>query len=171
MKTATKLKDLTDWNGIASVYAVTPPMDGEDGAKHSHVVVSGVNAMFSGSETYIFPCSETGEVECYMELPGSLRGTLAHADALRGAGYEIIDDAAPAGPVPTSQPSVAEMVNRFLGWPLPKTFGPDCGISFDGRKDDEWNKNKSWPVGTNLLTADEAKAMFEHCLSVAKATP
>lgn len=61
-------------------------------------------------------------------------------------------------------PDVSEMVNRFLGWPLPKTFGPDCGISFDGRKDDEWNKNKTWPVGTNLLTADEAKAMFEHCI-------
>lgn len=59
--------------------------------------------------------------------------------------------------------TISAMVNRFLGWPLPKTFGPDCGISFDGRKDDEFNKNKTWPVGTNLFTADEAKAMFEHC--------
>jgi hypothetical protein len=55
-------------------------------------------------------------------------------------------------------------VNRFLGWPLPKTFAPDCGISFDGRKDDEWNKNKTWPTGTNLFTAIEAKAMLEHAL-------
>lgn len=55
------------------------------------------------------------------------------------------------------------MVDRFLCWPLPRTFGPDCGISFDGRQDDEWNKNKTWPVGTNLFTADEARAMFEHC--------
>jgi hypothetical protein len=61
-------------------------------------------------------------------------------------------------------PDIKEMVNRFLGWRLPQDFHPDCGISFDGRKDDEWNKNKTWPIGTNLLTADQARAMFEHCL-------
>jgi hypothetical protein len=65
----------------------------------------------------------------------------------------------------SKQPSIADMVNRFLGWKLPKDFCPDCGISFDGRKDDEWNKGKTWPIGTNLLTADQAKAMFEHCLA------
>lgn len=54
------------------------------------------------------------------------------------------------------------LVNRFLTWKLPQTFAPDCGISFDGRKDDEWNKNKTWPVGTNLFTAIEAKQMLEH---------
>ena len=58
----------------------------------------------------------------------------------------------------------AAMVNRFLAWALPKDFGPDCGISFDGRKDDEWNKNKTWPIGTNLFTADQALAMFRHCV-------
>ena len=61
-------------------------------------------------------------------------------------------------------PDVKAAVDRFLGWPLPKTFSPDCGISFDCRKDDEWNKNKTWPVGTNLLNAEEARAMFEHAL-------
>lgn len=61
---------------------------------------------------------------------------------------------------------VSCLVQRFLGWPLPKTFSPDCGISFDGRKDDEFNKGKTWPVGTNLLTAVEARAMFEHALGV-----
>jgi hypothetical protein len=50
-------------------------------------------------------------------------------------------------------PQIDKMVDRFLSWPLPKDFAPDCGISFDGRKDDEPNKNKTWPVGTNLLTA------------------
>lgn len=61
-------------------------------------------------------------------------------------------------------PEVKVMVDRFLGWPIPTSFSPDCGISFDGRKDDEWNKNKTWPVGTNLLNAEEARAMFEHVL-------
>ena len=58
----------------------------------------------------------------------------------------------------------SKMVDRFLGWQLPKDFAPDCGISFDGRKDDEWNKNKTWPIGTNLFTADQALAMFRHCV-------
>lgn len=73
-----------------------------------------------------------------------------------------------------SRPGIDGMVDRFLGWPLPKTFRPDCGISFDGRKDDEWNKNKTWPVGTNLFNAEEARAMFEYVLagsSAALATP
>lgn len=55
---------------------------------------------------------------------------------------------------------INKMVDRFLCWELPKNFTPDCGISFDGRKDDEWNKNKTWPVGTNLFTAEQAKQMF-----------
>lgn len=59
------------------------------------------------------------------------------------------------------------MVSRFLCWPLPRDFYPDCGISFDGRKDDEWNKNKTWPTGTNLLTAIQARQMLEHVLGVA----
>jgi hypothetical protein len=63
-----------------------------------------------------------------------------------------------------------DMVMRFLGWPLPKDFCPDCGISFDGRKDDQWNKNKTWPIGTNLLTADQARAMLEHVLATQAAS-
>jgi len=67
---------------------------------------------------------------------------------------------APAEPLVTD-----EMVSRFLAWRLPNDFGPDCGVSFDGRRDDEWNKNKTWPIGTNLLTAEQAKAMLEHVLA------
>lgn len=55
-----------------------------------------------------------------------------------------------------------EMLTRFLGWPLPKDFAPDCGVSFDGRKDDDFNKNKTWPTGTNLLNAAQARAMLEY---------
>jgi hypothetical protein len=66
---------------------------------------------------------------------------------------------------PDSRSALDMMVDRFLCWPLPRDFGPDCGISFDGRKDDEWNKNKTWPVGTNLFTAEQARAMLQHVLS------
>jgi hypothetical protein len=60
---------------------------------------------------------------------------------------------------------IEKLVNRFLGWPLPKTFAPDCGISFT-----KLNHPTSWPIGTNLLTAEEARQMFEHVLDVGAAT-
>lgn len=53
---------------------------------------------------------------------------------------------------------VSKLVDRFLGWPLPEDFGPDCYVSFDREK----ARQGSWPVGTNLFTADQARAMFEY---------
>ena len=63
--------------------------------------------------------------------------------------------------------TVDKMVNRFLGWKLPKDFGPDAGISFKPTKSYEGDEfgNSWWPVGTNLLTADQARGMFEYCLT------
>ncbi len=52
------------------------------------------------------------------------------------------------------------MVDRFLSWRLPNDFAPDCGITFK-----PVNHPNSWPVGTNLFTADQATAMLEHVLS------
>ncbi len=66
---------------------------------------------------------------------------------------------------------VQRMVGRFLSWPLPKGFAPDCGITFDGAgMDPEAYKDgagyrRSWPIGTNLFTADQAREMFEHVLA------
>jgi hypothetical protein len=56
--------------------------------------------------------------------------------------------------------NVQTMVNLFLSWQLPKTFSPDCGISFK-----PLGPPNGWPIGTNLLTYDEAKSMFEHCIA------
>ena len=91
-------------------------------------------------------------------------------------GYDSWQDAATAERIrrvkaEAAQPAQAvtdDMVNRFLGWQLPKDFHPDGGISFDGRKDDEWNKDKTWPIGTNLLTAYQARAMLEHVIGAAQ---
>lgn len=52
-------------------------------------------------------------------------------------------------------------VDRFLCWKLPADFAPDAGISFDKQHKYE---SYRWPIGTNLLTGPQAKAMFEHCL-------
>jgi hypothetical protein len=60
-------------------------------------------------------------------------------------------------------PDVDAMVNRFLGWRLPDDFAPDFGISFDRDVPGCWPG--SWPTGTNLLNADQAKAMLEYVLA------
>jgi hypothetical protein len=61
----------------------------------------------------------------------------------------------------TREEEVRDMVNRFLGWPLPKTFRPDNGISFAPSPHPH-----GWPIGTNLFTASEARQMVEHLLGV-----
>lgn len=71
-----------------------------------------------------------------------------------------------ANPPKEPEPHVMqEMIDRFLSWPLPKDFTPDCGINFDGRGRDARGYEKQWPVGTNLLTAEQARAMLEHVLA------
>jgi len=56
------------------------------------------------------------------------------------------------------------LVDRFLSWRLPHDFAPDCGITFDGCKPDALGYAPSWPVGTNLLTADQARAMIKYII-------
>ena len=51
---------------------------------------------------------------------------------------------------------ISKMVDRFLCWKLPEDFAPDCGISFDS------HNGQCVPVGTNLLTATQARQMLEH---------
>lgn len=67
-----------------------------------------------------------------------------------------------------SKTQIEKMVDRFLGWKLPDDFAPDCGISFKRESDydhREFGRHKYEPVGTNLLTADQAKAMIRHMLA------
>jgi len=56
------------------------------------------------------------------------------------------------------------MVDRFLSWELPKDFAPDGSISFQHGADARGNM-PSWPVGTNLFTAEQAKQMILHMLN------
>ena len=64
-----------------------------------------------------------------------------------------------AQPSQQPAPDLSEMVNRFLGWKLPQNFNPDNGVSFDPPANPTF-----WPTGTNLLTSEQAKSMFEYCL-------
>lgn len=59
------------------------------------------------------------------------------------------------------QGAIDQAVNRFLGWKLPQDFSPDNGVRFSP-------PSFGWPTGTNLLNAQQAKAMFMHCLGITK---
>lgn len=100
------------------------------------------------------------------------------AAAIRALAEPPKDDApaALAPQQPAAQPVAFDLnaaVDRFLGWPLPQDFAPDGGITFDrkvrtaeGEKDRAEMRPAWWPVGTNLLTADQARAMLAHVLGL-----
>lgn len=87
---------------------------------------------------------------------------------------EAIDVAIPESKVSAASAtpcSVTDaMVDRFLSWKLPEDFHPDAGISFSPYFNVEYNAKhgkppqRHEPIGTNLLTATQARAMLEHVL-------
>lgn len=60
---------------------------------------------------------------------------------------------------------VPMLVDRFLGWKLPKDFAPDGGITFTPPHPN-YDQALHWPTGTCLLNAPQATAMFEHLLGI-----
>ena len=64
------------------------------------------------------------------------------------------------GALPTAPEQIAKVVDRFLGWGLPRNFAPDGGISFDAAR----LHPAHWPTGTNLFDATQARDMVEHIL-------
>lgn len=87
MKTATWLRDITDWQGNVSLYELSEPLEGAD-----FVFVSAVRVPFSGPETYIFAADgpDATDPSSWAELDGSYRGGLSHEHALANVGYEIV---------------------------------------------------------------------------------
>lgn len=65
-----------------------------------------------------------------------------------------------------TEDQIRHMVDRFLAWPLPADFSPDDGISFDpvANRGNEFERRRE-PIGTNLLTAAQAKAMVLHLIA------
>jgi hypothetical protein len=84
---------LDGFNGDARLYRCDPPMAGaydydtDTNEPTTHVIVSAAVVPYSGPETYIFPATEDGKIASWGELPGSYRGGLDHAEALKRAGY------------------------------------------------------------------------------------
>ena len=88
MRIATKIKELTNWQGHAALYQLSEPLEDYDGDSHEWVVVSSANIPFDGScETYIFPANSEGIVLDWGEMTGSTKDVYQHATALVNAGY------------------------------------------------------------------------------------
>jgi hypothetical protein len=61
---------------------------------------------------------------------------------------------------------IKHMVDRFLMWKLPEHFSPGGGISFEPtRSKGTPYEARNEPVGTNVLTAQQAEAMVRHMLA------
>lgn len=60
-----------------------------------------------------------------------------------------------------SRTPIDSAVSRFLSWKLPENFRPDCFVNFDA---DKARANNSWPTGTNLLTAEQARQMLKRVI-------
>ena len=88
MRIATKIKELTDFQGHAALYQLSEPLEDYDGDSHEWVIVSSANnPIYGGCETYIFPANSEGLVLDFGEMPGSTRDVYHHATALENAGY------------------------------------------------------------------------------------
>lgn len=56
---------------------------------------------------------------------------------------------------------IKHLVDRFLGWKLPKDFSPDAGISYT-RPNYYAPEVDATPYGTNLFDATQADAMVRY---------
>lgn len=65
-------------------------------------------------------------------------------------------------PIVLSEEQIKHMVDRFLGWYLPKDFAPDGGITF--KKLAYQAASDTMPTGTNVLDARQAEAMVRYML-------
>ena len=93
--TATLIRaNLLKFNGVAHLYRLDPPLvDYAETTRAEYVIVSATRVL-GRPETYIFAATPDGDVASWIEMRGSMRDTLAHADALANAGYEIVDGGA-----------------------------------------------------------------------------
>lgn len=70
-------------------------------------------------------------------------------------------------PAPSVPDDVVEQaVNRFLSWKLPKDFHPDGGMVFIPTKGRGYD-SPHWPVGTNLLNAQQTREMLRYVFGAA----
>ena len=84
---------------VQKLYELDPPLEefsflSEERESHQYVIVSAANhgeGILRVHETYIFPADKDGEITDWGELPGSIKGTTDHEEALQEAGYEVVE--------------------------------------------------------------------------------
>jgi hypothetical protein len=95
--TAKFVKKLEGFQGDARLYEVSPKIpydydyDKEKFLKSAgHIIVSAVDVMYSGPETYIFPSDKNGKILNWTELNGSFQGSLNHLKAIENMDYILL---------------------------------------------------------------------------------
>jgi hypothetical protein len=63
---------------------------------------------------------------------------------------------------PLTEAQIKHMVDRFLGWSLPKDFAPDAGIKFE--RPNYMVATDTMPSGTNVFDARQAEAMVRYMI-------
>lgn len=71
-----------------------------------------------------------------------------------------------------TEDQIKMMAGRFLSWPIPEDFRPDCGISFEPHGNAGTHREyKRFPTGTNLLNHTQAVAMVRYMVEVLPTHP
>lgn len=121
-----------------------------EGQEPVALLAQGISMGVVGAEKLYFPHERQAAIEFC---------TAAHEKG----GYPVTEIKplyAAAGAAPG--PDIDAMVSRFLSWNLPNDFYPDGYISFSR---DKVTSPSVWPSGTNLLTAEQARKMFEYVMA------
>lgn len=101
---ATFVRKLTDFRGDARLFKLSKPFqyDRYDPSNKKEipvvvefVVVSGIDTssiheLLNERETYIFAANSKGEISDWLELKGSFKGKIDHAQALKNMGYKTV---------------------------------------------------------------------------------
>ena len=87
--TATYIGSAKDMSGDARLYFVDPPHFAHDGRSHEFVISSAVDNGWA-RETYLFPADGDGYVIDWIEMPGSVKGTVDPEYPLLQLGYTIV---------------------------------------------------------------------------------
>lgn len=68
------------------LYHLSPPLESWEGLPSEYVIAY---ASFLANAVYLLPSDAQGEIQDWNELPGSMKNTMSHEDALENAGYEV----------------------------------------------------------------------------------
>ncbi len=105
-----------------------------------------------------------GSIELARRLCVEIAGFTDEEHDINGLDYGSVDVAEILSAEVVRLRDIDKMVNRFLAWKLPSDFSPDAGVTFNPGHITP--SSPLWPTGTNLMTAQQARQMFEYVTAV-----